>query len=212
MCPACKNKVPRTGDHSNTPVKCQEVGECSPLHKDIDIGLEIRLFRNELSAMRNELKEVRDNITMVKDTVLAFNKSLEERDCRVTKLEKLYEEYLIKCDTKILEDTISELRVQLNERDQDLLVNDLEISGLPERKGENPINTVVLCAKKMGLDIDHREIVMRRVLVFCVHLIVITKRSKTDVYWTPQDCGADESACSSGRVPTLCAGATQHNK
>ncbi|CAG5026759.1 unnamed protein product [Parnassius apollo] len=134
MCPACKNKVPRTRDHSNTPVKCQEVSECSPLHKNIDIGLEIRLFRNELSAMRNELKEVRDNITMVKDTVLACNKSLEEMDCRVTKLEKLYEEHLIKCDNKILEDTISELRVQLNERDQDLLVCDLEISGLPEQK------------------------------------------------------------------------------
>ncbi|CAG5059830.1 unnamed protein product [Parnassius apollo] len=80
-------------------------------------------------------------------------------NCRVTKLEKLYEERLIKCDTKILEDTISEFRVQLNERDQDLLVNDLEILGLPEQKGQNPINTVVLCAKKMGLDIDHREIV-----------------------------------------------------
>ncbi|CAG4940226.1 unnamed protein product [Parnassius apollo] len=80
-------------------------------------------------------------------------------DSMVTKLEKLYEERLSKCDTKTLEDTISELRVQLNERDQDLLANDLEISGLPEQKGENPINTVVLCAKKIGLDIDHREIV-----------------------------------------------------
>ncbi|CAK1590236.1 unnamed protein product [Parnassius mnemosyne] len=159
MCPACKNKVPRTGDHSNTPVKCQEVGDCIPTHKDIELGLEIRLFRNELSAMRNELKEVRDNITMLKDTVLACNKNLEEMDCRVTNLEKLYEDRLIKCDTKILEDTISELRVQLNERDQDLLANDLEISGLPEQKGENPINTVMLCAKKIGLDIDHREIV-----------------------------------------------------
>ncbi|CAG5048381.1 unnamed protein product [Parnassius apollo] len=103
MCPACKNKVPHTGDHSNTPVKCQEVGDSSPTHKDIDIGLEIRLFRNELSAMRNELKEMRDNITMLKDTVLACNKNLEKMDCRVTKLEKLYEERLIKCDTKTLE-------------------------------------------------------------------------------------------------------------
>ncbi|CAG4944068.1 unnamed protein product [Parnassius apollo] len=159
MCLDCKNKAPRTGDHSNTSVKCQGVSECSPLHKDIDISLEIRLFRNELSTMRNELKEVRKNISMLKDTVLACNINLEEMDCRVTKLEKLYEERLIKCDTKILEDTISDLRVQLNERDQDLLANDLEISGLPEQKGENPINTVVLCAKKMGLDIDHREIV-----------------------------------------------------
>ncbi|CAG5034931.1 unnamed protein product [Parnassius apollo] len=109
--------------------------------------------------MRNELKEIRDNITMLKDTVLACNKNLEKMDCRVTKLEKLYEERLIKCDTKTLEDRISELPVQLNERDQDLLSNDLEISGLPEQKGENPINIVVLCAKKTGLDIDHCVIV-----------------------------------------------------
>ncbi|CAG4969647.1 unnamed protein product [Parnassius apollo] len=150
MFPACKNKIPHTGDHS----KCQEVGDSSPTHKDINIGLEIHLFRNELSAMRNELKEVRDNITMLKDTVLVCNKNLEKMDCRVTKLEKLYEERLIKCDTKTLEDTISELRGQLNERDQDLLANDLKISGLPEKNSENPTNTVVLCAKKVGLDID----------------------------------------------------------
>ncbi|CAG4966059.1 unnamed protein product [Parnassius apollo] len=81
---------------------------------------------------------------MLKDTVLMCNKNLEDMDCRVTKLEKLYEESLIKCDTKILEDTISELKVQLNERDQDLLVKDLEISGLLEQKGKNPVNTVAV--------------------------------------------------------------------
>ncbi|CAG4996812.1 unnamed protein product [Parnassius apollo] len=71
--------------------------------------------------------------------MLVCNKNLEEIDTRVTKLENRMEE--------------------LSERDQDLLANDLEISGLPEQKGEVAINTVILCARKLGLDIDHREIV-----------------------------------------------------
>lgn len=159
MCPACKNKVPRGGDNSNTPVKGQDANDRSPTSKDIDIGLEIRLLRNELGAMRDELKEVRDGMAMLRDTVLACNKNLEEMDIRVTKLENRIEERVNKCDTKELEETIGELRIQLNERDQDLLANDLEISGLPEDKAENTISTVLLCAKKLGLDIDHREIV-----------------------------------------------------
>ncbi|CAG4959116.1 unnamed protein product [Parnassius apollo] len=159
MCPTCKSKVPRAGDNSNTPVKCQDVGDNSPVYKDIDIGLEIRLLRNELSEMRNELKDIRDNFAMLRETMLVCNKNLEEIDTRVTKLENRMEEREYKCKSMELENTIAELRIQLSERDQDLLANDLEISGLPEKKGEVAINTVILCARKLGLDIDHREIV-----------------------------------------------------
>ncbi|CAH2044349.1 unnamed protein product, partial [Iphiclides podalirius] len=159
MCPACKSKVPRAGDNSNTPVKCQDVGDSSPIHKDIDIGLEIRLFRNELGAMRNELKEIRDNVSILRDTILACTKNLKEIDTMVTKLENRMEEQVHKCDSKEVEETIGELRIQLNERNQDLLANDFEISGIPEQKGEDAINTVLLCARKLGLDVDQREIV-----------------------------------------------------
>ncbi|CAH2070754.1 unnamed protein product, partial [Iphiclides podalirius] len=98
MCPACKSKVPRAGDNSNTPVKCQGVGDSSPIHKDIDVDLEIRLFRNELGAMRNELKEVRDNVSILRDTILACSKNLEEID--TTKLENRMEEQVHKCESK----------------------------------------------------------------------------------------------------------------
>ncbi|CAH2049804.1 unnamed protein product, partial [Iphiclides podalirius] len=109
--------------------------------------------------MRNELKEVRDNVSILRDTILACSKNLEEIDTRVTKLENRMEEQVHKCEFKELEETIGELRIQLNERDQDLLANDFEISGIPEQKGENAINTVLLCAKKLGLDVDQRKMV-----------------------------------------------------
>ncbi|CAG4961454.1 unnamed protein product [Parnassius apollo] len=91
--------------------------------------------------------------------MLVCNKNLEEIDTRVTKLENRMEEREHKCKSMELENTIAEVRIQISERDQDLLANDLEISGLTEQKGEVAINTVILCARKLGLDIDHREIV-----------------------------------------------------
>ncbi|KAI5639975.1 hypothetical protein NE865_07546 [Phthorimaea operculella] len=58
-----------------------------------------------------------------------------------------------------LQNTISRLRNDLNERDQAVLLNDIEISGIPEFKGESPVHLAISVAAKLGLNIAENEIV-----------------------------------------------------
>ncbi|KAL4714651.1 hypothetical protein ACJJTC_004641 [Scirpophaga incertulas] len=58
-----------------------------------------------------------------------------------------------------MEEAVSDLKFQLNEREQDLLANDLEITGVPEKKGENLLNLSSILAIKLGVTFDERNIV-----------------------------------------------------
>ncbi|XP_045541400.1 uncharacterized protein LOC123722877 [Papilio machaon] len=55
--------------------------------------------------------------------------------------------------------TIADLRIQLNDRDQELLLNDVEIAGLPEERNENVLHLVSVVAVKLGLTLEDRDIV-----------------------------------------------------
>ncbi|VVD00052.1 unnamed protein product [Leptidea sinapis] len=58
-----------------------------------------------------------------------------------------------------LQETVSQLRLQLNERDQESLLGDLDIGHIPEIKGENPVHIVTVLATKLGITLEDRDIV-----------------------------------------------------
>ncbi|CAB3240953.1 unnamed protein product [Arctia plantaginis] len=58
-----------------------------------------------------------------------------------------------------LEHTVKQLQTELGEREQELLLSDIEISNLPESPGENVFHSVELVAKKLGVTLEHRDIV-----------------------------------------------------
>ncbi|KAI8423595.1 hypothetical protein MSG28_012673 [Choristoneura fumiferana] len=58
-----------------------------------------------------------------------------------------------------LANTGAELKAELNDRDQDLLLGDLEISGIPEAASENGSHLVGLVARSLGVVLDERDIV-----------------------------------------------------
>ncbi|XP_064076282.1 uncharacterized protein LOC135194597 [Vanessa tameamea] len=62
-------------------------------------------------------------------------------------------------DDKDALELITQLRLDLNERDQELLLNDVEITGLEEKSGENSTHLIMSLAKKLGADLDERDIV-----------------------------------------------------
>ncbi|XP_048003921.1 uncharacterized protein LOC125240119 [Leguminivora glycinivorella] len=61
-------------------------------------------------------------------------------------------------DASLLE-TIAQLKTDLNDRDQDLLHNDLEISCVPEQAGENTIHIVSTLGQKLGVTLSEHDIV-----------------------------------------------------
>ncbi|KAL4709536.1 hypothetical protein ACJJTC_007267 [Scirpophaga incertulas] len=78
---------------------------------------------------------------------------------RVYNLEKRFEKRDPSSSVHIKE-TIAKLRLQLNERDQDLLLNDIILSGIPESKDESPLHLIHLVSSKLGVNVDERDIVM----------------------------------------------------
>ncbi|XP_026322241.1 uncharacterized protein LOC113231916 [Hyposmocoma kahamanoa] len=62
-------------------------------------------------------------------------------------------------DTGSLQSTINQLRAELNDRDPDLLSNDLEISCVPKEKGESVTHIVMTLAGKLGVRLVEQELV-----------------------------------------------------
>lgn len=58
-----------------------------------------------------------------------------------------------------LNDVIANLQMELNEREQSTLLNDVEISGVPELPGESVLSIVAAVSTKLGVELDHRDIV-----------------------------------------------------
>ncbi|KAH9628689.1 hypothetical protein HF086_008630 [Spodoptera exigua] len=163
LCPGCKAKMPRS-DNSATPVKAiaedSSVSVSPPtiIPGSLDLALEIRSFREELSALRVEIRELRQETSDFRAALKGCNDRMSEVESRVTDLEQRFE---AKGPSSYdhLEQTIADLKVQLNERDQDLLLNDVIMSGIPEAGAENPTHLIKAVSLKLGIALDDRDIV-----------------------------------------------------
>ena len=123
----------------------------------IDLAIELRLFRAEITALRGELVGVREEIAALRSSFQICTSRIDGVEDRISLLEKKMDECVEPKNQ--LQDTIEELKFQLNERDQAILFNDLEISGVPETNGENVVHVITLCATALGVTVDERDIV-----------------------------------------------------
>ncbi|XP_039748749.1 uncharacterized protein LOC120625687 [Pararge aegeria] len=167
-CPCIKGKgkvatsrIPDTPNHqlpcSPNPSQAaaavaQAVGNPS-MHDDVasSIVAELRLLRSEISCFRGEMAQLNASI-------IEFNCRVEKMEARLSQLEAQSTSRELG-DQDNVQSVISHLQEQLNERDQDLLSNNVEISGLQEIAGENLINLISLVGKKLGVDVDDRDVV-----------------------------------------------------
>ncbi|KAG7309851.1 hypothetical protein JYU34_004363 [Plutella xylostella] len=121
----------------------------------VELGLEIRLFREELSAVREEIRLFRAEVKDLKSSFSATEERLSTLDSRVDVLEKR----VMEGTGSRLESVIAELRLELNEKDQELLGNDVEVSNLPEENGENATHMIMAVATKLGVTLRESDIV-----------------------------------------------------
>lgn len=115
-----------------------------------DIMLEIRALRLDFSLFQREMSDL-------KIEVRSCLSRIDELENRMEALEKHPPVHIESCDE--VSSVIAQLKADLNDRDQDILVNDLEIRNIPEEKGENPIHLVVAIATKLGVDLHDSDIV-----------------------------------------------------
>lgn len=174
-CPDCKVKLPRQGNNSGTPVRsstadCEKsqspsgvedhdtafnTGKCN---SDANISSELKLFREEMRATRLEMMEFRSAIAMLSANVTACNSRLDTLETRIEEVERQSKEPK-QNEVESLERVISELKQGINDREQELLLNDLEITGIPEEKQESLGHIIAALAVKLNCKLDERDIV-----------------------------------------------------
>ncbi|CAG9138017.1 unnamed protein product [Plutella xylostella] len=121
----------------------------------VELGLEMRLFRQELTAVRQEIQMFRSEMMEMKNSFTATDQRLNTLDSRVD----LLEQRLTEGTGSRLEAVIAELRLELNEKDQELLENDVEVTNLPEENGENPMHLILSVASKLGVNLHESDVV-----------------------------------------------------
>lgn len=124
-----------------------------------DLVVEMRLLREEVRASRAEMQEFRCAISSLTSAVSACSRRIDDLTTRVETLENRQREPLTPGGTSALEQTIAELKLELNDRDQELLCNDIEIAGIPEEKNENSTHIIMTVATKLGVTLDERDVV-----------------------------------------------------
>lgn len=169
MCMGCKTVAPREenptasprqdNDHHDDVCLCmQEPTKGHTAQGSVDLTSEIRSLRNEIGALRTEVREYREEILDFKSQLKSYNDMIFDLENRVSIIEEKFE----KCvPTAIdpVEDSIAELKYQLNERDQELLLSDVEIAGVSEYKDESVLHIVKLITLKLGVAIEDRDVV-----------------------------------------------------
>ncbi|XP_050359907.1 uncharacterized protein LOC126779831 [Nymphalis io] len=118
---------------------------------------ELKSIKEELYATRNELKEFRNEMACISSSIIVCNERIDGIENRLECLEKRLETHSINNDES-LKATVDQLKADFNEREQDLLLNDIDITGIPESKGENPYHIVMLIAAKLSVKIDEQDI------------------------------------------------------
>ncbi|XP_045763078.1 uncharacterized protein LOC123865902 [Maniola jurtina] len=147
---------------------------------DFSVAEELKLFREvlreELSSLRNEMQGIKRELSNVSSSLLQCNKRIDDLESSVTRVEKQFSKQIDDLESRIVsvesqpkerngtdstavEAMIVQLKAELNDRDQELLLNDVDITGIPEEKGENVLHVTTLVAAKIGITLKESDIV-----------------------------------------------------
>ncbi|KAJ2939551.1 hypothetical protein O0L34_g6383 [Tuta absoluta] len=120
---------------------------------------EMRMFRAEMSATRAEMGLLNANIAKLTARIDACETRIDQVEGRMNALEcQLKKNPARNTDDSLLA-TVEQLKQEIGERDQALLSNDIEISCIPEEKGENIQHIITTVVSKLGVSLAEQDIV-----------------------------------------------------
>ncbi|KPJ15249.1 hypothetical protein RR48_09276 [Papilio machaon] len=113
-------------------------------------------IKDEISKYHHDIKELLQEVKYCKANMEKMSDRMGELEGRVLALENT------KCaheDDQAMSTEIIKLREELNEKEQEALLSDIEIIGIPEQKGENVVHIIKMLAAKVGEMLDEQDIV-----------------------------------------------------
>ncbi|KAG7309057.1 hypothetical protein JYU34_004937 [Plutella xylostella] len=180
-CPPCTESVSRRRRNDNTPVRnhhAELAPPAPPAQAPVDANMsceEIPHDQDSSSTTAFTAQMDRPDAAQIQGTKLVGNMPLEQftllLDARLrgfltpmmeelkTSLSDEINSTLVHSGDNDLKATIKQLRVELNDREQISLLNDVEITNVPECEGESVGHIVLAVATKLGLQLDERDVV-----------------------------------------------------
>ncbi|XP_047995511.1 uncharacterized protein LOC125233510 [Leguminivora glycinivorella] len=168
LCPTCKATTARRDNSDNTPVKSNVVDDDdTPTDPQADVAEQLRLLRADFGAVRDDIAGLRQEVAKLHSLFGGLSSRLDVLEDKVRCLEERPvgsadrdpEGQTSAVPVVELQQTVARLQLELNDRDQDALLSDLDIGHIPEAKGENVVHTVTVLAAKLGMTLDQRDVV-----------------------------------------------------
>ncbi|KOB76082.1 Poly U binding factor 68kD, partial [Operophtera brumata] len=165
VCSECATRTPK-GD--NTPAKsdARDSQQASPF-ESCQVAtlasmpsaptLDMSKMHSEFSEWIIEMREFRQEMSEFRSSLQGLSTRMDSFESRLDTIEQKREEPC--AELASLWTQVATLQQELNARDQDALLSDLEIGQLSEEKGENVVHTVTVLAAKLGVVIEERDIV-----------------------------------------------------
>ncbi|XP_063370278.1 uncharacterized protein LOC134658521 [Cydia amplana] len=142
-----KTNRPANEAQSDGPARLNE----APVYSEDQMSTlisEIRLLRADIHTIREEMtqfrEEMRTEIASCKTNVTKVEQRVNNIEERLLELEGC------RSQTIELKATIECLKTEMNDKEQDMLINDVEIVGIPESSGESIEHMICLLATKIG--------------------------------------------------------------
>lgn len=169
ICPSCCAKTKKTGDYTNSPIRSSnDSSSCNVTirSKPSPAADNVETSNDELKVLTSELRRLNQLIGSLKDKLDEATLSLTKCHERLDELASASastDDRLRKLEARDLEivelkSSVTMLNRELNTQAQYQLRNEIEIAGLPEAVNENLHHTVLLLSKKVGVDLDDRDI------------------------------------------------------
>lgn len=182
-CVTCVSKMPKK-NNTHTPVRGnvnirRGASVQSPTQDEppavVDTSLNVhssstvesQAFLDELRSLREEMRATRLQMANLTSAIANLTQRVDESDLRVDQLsarvdavERRFDENPCVSNTSSeLLASIEQLKAEINDKDQDVLLNDLEFSCVPEQKVESVQHIVLTLANKLGVKLEERDIV-----------------------------------------------------
>ncbi|XP_050679438.1 uncharacterized protein LOC126975551 [Leptidea sinapis] len=144
---------------------------CRPVQKDRvrDEDLYLDSEQKESSSLVQEIKLLRTELTGFRQDMSRISLLVNEFSSRLDSIETRLSQLELNCAAVQVDDysvqnqeltcTLNELKKNLNDSEQEKLLNDVEITGIPETGNENLSHIAITLAQKVGLVINDRDIV-----------------------------------------------------
>ncbi|KAJ2946940.1 hypothetical protein O0L34_g16284 [Tuta absoluta] len=110
-------------------------------------------MREKIDTFREEMKVLNANVTSCKQQIQQVQVEIKDMQVRVEAVESL------QAGSPELKSKIIDLEEKLNTTSQELLLNDLQITGIPECNGENVHHIVQALALRIGTPLEDQDIV-----------------------------------------------------